>query len=83
MTQAEIDAFNALPNDERLRQMFGDEILEPLRPYADTRLPFGKHRFRRLDEVPVSYLYWMRDNLKGLRPSLREAIDGYLKSFGL
>jgi Putative quorum-sensing-regulated virulence factor len=83
MTQDEIAAFNALPNEERLRQMFGDEIFEPARPYCNVRLPFGKYHGKRLDSVPVSYLYWMRSTLKDLRPWLRQAIDGYLKSFGL
>src|SRR5258707_12663081 len=28
---------------------------------------------KHLDNVPVSYLYWMRDNLKDIRPWLRQA----------
>jgi hypothetical protein len=83
MTQDEIAAFNRLPNEERLRLIFGIDVDAPVRAYCDVRLPFGKYHGRRFDNVPVSYLYWMRDNLKDIRPWLRQAIDGYSKSFGL
>lgn len=39
-----------------------------------TRMPFGKHKGRTLDEVPDAYLWWCLDNLD-LWPLLREAIE--------
>ena len=41
------------------------------------RLPFGRHRGKRLDEVPTTYLLWLADeaNSPTLRDIARRALD--------
>ena len=46
--------------------------------YAKTILSFGKHKGRRLDQVPVEYLLWALDNFSGLWPQTRTAIQRFL-----
>jgi Putative quorum-sensing-regulated virulence factor len=38
-------------------------------------MPFGKHRGRRLHEIPTNYLLWARDTLTRLSTGLRQAIQ--------
>jgi hypothetical protein len=47
-------------------------------PYANTRMPFGKHRGKRLCEIDVPYLLWLLSNCRKLDPHLRAAIRTYL-----
>jgi hypothetical protein len=47
-------------------------------PYASTILGFGKHRGKRLDEVPPDYLLWCLENFSTLWPATRHAIERYL-----
>lgn len=42
---------------------------------SQTRMPFGEHEGSPLAEVPTDYLLFCRDELKHVRPSLREAIE--------
>src|SRR5262245_55092932 len=42
-----------------------------------TTMPFGKHRGKRLADVPLSYLAWLLDECD-VKPYLREAIAGEL-----
>ncbi len=44
-----------------------------------TRIPFGRHCGKRLDEVPRSYLTWML-RLPYLSPKLKDAIRCFLYS---
>ncbi len=43
---------------------FGDETTEKMveisrNPVLIRRMPFGKHKGQRLDEIPVDYLEWL------------------------
>ncbi len=38
------------------------------------RMPFGKHKGRRITDVPLSYLSWVLGNLHDLDPRLRGVI---------
>jgi hypothetical protein len=42
------------------------------------RMPWGKHRGRRLEDVPVSYLAWCLNNCEGMDPRLRRSIEQIL-----
>jgi hypothetical protein len=41
-------------------------------------MPFGKHRGRRIDEIPPNYLLWCLDNMNNLSPTLRRAMEDVL-----
>jgi hypothetical protein len=47
-------------------------------PYAATIFAFGKHRGKRLDEIPVEYLLWVLDHCDHLWPQTRTAIQRFL-----
>lgn len=47
-------------------------------PYASFVMPFGKHRGRKLKDIPVDYLFWLLDNYDDLRESTRAVIENYL-----
>lgn len=49
-------------------------ILEGKNPYAKTRLNFGKHAGERIEDVPVEYLAWLRDNAE-LYGNIKTALD--------
>jgi Putative quorum-sensing-regulated virulence factor len=57
--------------------------VEPVRPrgidYGTQLLPFGKHRGRRLRDVPASYLIWALKNCRNMDEYLREVIERYLR----
>jgi uncharacterized protein (DUF3820 family) len=38
------------------------------------RMPFGKYKGMRLEDVPISYLEWVLENCTNLSPSLRAEI---------
>jgi hypothetical protein len=46
--------------------------------YAAVKLHFGKHRGRRLDQIPTDYLLWVLDNCKNIWPSTKQAIKSFL-----
>jgi Putative quorum-sensing-regulated virulence factor len=50
---------------------------EQISRYAETVLTFGKHRGRKLCEIPLSYLQWALDNV-ALDRYLRRAVERYL-----
>ena len=40
-----------------------DKVLELMnKPQQQNRMPFGKHAGKKLEDVPKSYLSWLRDN---------------------
>jgi hypothetical protein len=41
---------------------------------AVPKLPFGKHKGRRLTRVPTDYLVWCRDRCSTLPPELKAAV---------
>ena len=43
------------------------------------RMPFGKHRRKRLCDVPLSYLRWAKYNCEDMSADLRDAISVVLK----
>lgn len=43
-----------------------------------TTMPFGKHKGKRLCDVPTDYLKWCLDNCDRMTPSLRNAIKHQL-----
>jgi uncharacterized protein (DUF3820 family) len=43
------------------------------------RMPFGKHRRKRLCDVPLSYLRWAKNNAEHMSSDLRDAISLVLK----
>lgn len=47
-------------------------------PYGKTILNFGKHRGKRLDQIPADYLVWLLDRCDSLWPQTRTAIQRYL-----
>jgi uncharacterized protein (DUF3820 family) len=38
-------------------------------------MPFGKHRNKRLGDIPLSYLRWVENNCDNASPRLRKAIS--------
>lgn len=50
----------------------------PESPYAKTVLGFGKHRGKRLDQIPPDYLVWLLDRCESLWPQTRTAIQRFL-----
>jgi hypothetical protein len=46
---------------------------------ATFTLPFGRHRGKRLDEVPAHYLTWLLD-LPDLYPATRAAIEAFVQA---
>ncbi len=42
------------------------------------RLPFGKHRGKRLRDVPEHYLSWLRFNVPDLDANLKAAVEDEL-----
>src|SRR5690348_6515986 len=38
------------------------------------RMPFGKYRYRPLEEIPESYLLWVLDNCDNISPTLQAAL---------
>ena len=47
--------------------------------YAVVTMPFGKHRGKKLAEIPPDYLLWLLDNADHLDRYLRSAIERYLQ----
>jgi hypothetical protein len=43
--------------------------------YGFRRLPFGKYKGRRLEDVPTGYLVWVVNHVDRLDPYLRRAIE--------
>jgi hypothetical protein len=39
------------------------------------RMPFGSHRGKKWENVPLDYLTWCLDNLRHLRPALVRAMS--------
>jgi hypothetical protein len=42
-------------------------------------MPFGKHRGKPLEQVPLSYLRWVLENCDSATPSLREEISRVIR----
>lgn len=42
----------------------------------DTKMPFGKHQGKRMEEVPADYLIWLYDEYKD---TLREGLRLYIE----
>ncbi len=42
---------------------------------ASTKMPFGKHRGKRLTAIPSEYLLWLRDENDNLDAELRKAVE--------
>lgn len=63
----------------------GDGVLESLlawinKPTLVERMPFGKHKGKRLSEIPTDYWAWALDNMNILNESLPEYDDGFAES---
>ena len=41
----------------------------------ESELTFGKHKGRRISDVPLDYLLWLRGNARSLDPDIRAAIE--------
>src|SRR5436190_11942591 len=48
---------------------------ERARTMASVKMPFGKHRGKRLISIPTEYLVWLRDENEDLDAELRKAVD--------
>ena len=49
---------------------------ERARTMASVKMPFGKHRGKRLISIPTEYLVWLRDENEDLDAELRkEAVE--------
>lgn len=46
------------------------------------RMPFGRHKGERLEDIPTDYLEWCASTCKNLRPPLRAAILRELQGRG-
>jgi len=62
----------------------GADDVRALMAYADSAIPvstmpFGKHRGKPLQDVPMDYLRWALTNLRDLDPDLRTAIERCVK----
>lgn len=88
--RASADAFvTALLLEYMVTQMETDGILDENQPYREqievwlaapviiTKMPFGKHKGKKLEEVPISYWQWAFKNLD----SLDESKDEFDKDF--
>ncbi|WP_296404912.1 DUF3820 family protein [Psychrobacter sp.] len=40
-----------------------------------TKMPFGKHKGKRIDQLPMPYVTWMLANIPNLNPSLYSALQ--------
>ena len=47
------------------------------------RMPFGKHKGKKIDDVPLSYIKWMLANIPDLTPSLYSALVKRVEAKGL
>lgn len=47
--------------------------------HRSTRMPFGRYRGERLDDIPLSYLFWVRRECTNIEPELREAVDAEIR----
>ena len=41
---------------------------------SSAKMPFGKHRGKRLQSIPTEYLVWLRDENDELDPALRKEV---------
>ncbi len=53
---------------------------DDLRSDWEPKMPFGKHKGRRVSEVPKDYLRWLIAHCARFEPDLRQAIEDRLKS---
>jgi hypothetical protein len=77
----------------RLRSRFSDghaflaeladkaELPDVANVYGAVKMPFGRHRDRRLRDIPPDYLLWVLDNCTNADPYLRTAIRRYLEFY--
>jgi len=42
------------------------------------RMPFGKHRNKRLEDIPHDYLLWVLDHCDNVSPTLRNEVQRIL-----
>ena len=42
-------------------------------------MPFGKHKGKPLEDIPLDYIEWSLENLDDLRPSLREELENQVE----
>ena len=45
---------------------------------ASLKMPFGKHKGKRLNKLPTDYLVWCRDKCDNLTDELRAAVEAEL-----
>lgn len=64
------------------RIMWRDRVQFKQRPFAEYKLMFGKHKGKKLEEIPVDYLLWVLDNFDDLNTHQREAIETFLDTNG-
>jgi hypothetical protein len=73
----------------RKRYRNGHELVEDLEKlpkfeqpkvvWGDTIMTFGKHHGMRISEIPPDYLLWVLGNCENMSPSLRQAMQRYMR----
>ena len=76
---ADADCYATLELLEAFKEYLGmtyEEMVEWLKvPEPYHRIPFGKYRGARLDQVPMSWVRWIENNWKVISPDLRATLE--------